>query len=70
MEEGIKQHIPHKVAKTRDGDPWITHKIRSLIRKWDRQYKRKKATKNQKDLEQFKSTKALVQKKLRQAYWK
>ena len=40
------------------------------MRKRDKQFARKKATKTQKDQESFKRTKALIQKKLRQAYWR
>jgi hypothetical protein len=70
LQEGIKQNIPHKTAKAKDGNPWITREIKRLIRKRDKLYTRKKTTKTRKDQESFKHLKALVQKKIRQAYWK
>ena len=36
INKGIDRHIPHKVCKSKDNLPWITPRIRKLIKKRDR----------------------------------
>ena len=45
LEELIKIHIPHKIARRKDSPPWIT----SDIKKLDRLYKRKKKSEDKKN---------------------
>ena len=70
LEELVKSHIQHKMAKRRDSSPWITPEIKKLIRKRERLYKRKKKLGNTKSTEKFKIIKRKVQRELRRAYWK
>jgi hypothetical protein len=85
LEELVKSHIQHKMAKRRDSSPWITPEIKNkrrdsspwitpeikkLIRKRERLYKRKKKLGNTKSTEKFKIIKRKVQRELRRAYWK
>ena len=32
----VKDHIPHKTAKSKDSHPWINNDIRKLIKRRDR----------------------------------
>ena len=70
LEELVKSHIQHKMAKRRDSSPWITPEIKKFIRKRERLYKRKKKLGNTKSTEKFKIIKRKVQRELRRAYWK
>ena len=38
----IKEHVPHKIAKVKDSLPWINTETKKLIRKRDRLYKKMK----------------------------
>ena len=42
----IKDHVPHKVAKAKDSLPWINTKTKKLIRKRDKLYRKMKKTGN------------------------
>ena len=70
LEELIKIHILHKIARRKDTPPWITSDIKKLIKKRDRLYKRKKKSEDKKITEQFKVVNRTVQRELRRAYWK
>ena len=65
----IDDHVPNKLVKRKDGFRWITREIRNLIKKRDRYYKKKKTSADQKHTTQYKNSKHIIQKKLRQAYW-
>jgi hypothetical protein len=69
LEAGVKQHVPHKTAKTKDSLPWITRSIKRLIRRRDAIYIKNKQSGTGKYLKTFKDLKSQVQKQLRQAYW-
>jgi len=49
LDNSIKNNIPHKRAKYKDGYPWINRDLRRLIRKRYRSYKRKKKSGNKAD---------------------
>ena len=51
LEELVKSHIPHKMAKRRDSSSWIIPEIKKLIRKRDRLYKRTKKSGDKKSTE-------------------
>ena len=70
LELSIKKNIPSKMAKKKDGFPWITADIKRLIKKRDRWYKRKKKSKHSKDIARFKELKRKTQQEIRKAYWK
>jgi ATP-dependent helicase YprA (DUF1998 family) len=69
LEEIVKKHVPHKIAKTKESLPWITPDIRKLIRKRDRLYKQNKKSGNTTTAKKFKDIKRKVQRELRRAYW-
>ena len=69
LEKNINKNIPLKTARSKDGLPWMTTELRTLIKKRDRLYKKKKKYADPKHIEEFKTMKHLVQKKSRQAYW-
>jgi hypothetical protein len=51
----IKDHVPHKIAKVKDSLPWINIEAKTLIRKRDRLYKKmKKKTGNLDTKKKFK----------------
>ena len=69
LQESINNHVPQKIAKSKDKFPWITKEIKQMIRRRDRMYKRKKKIQPSGRYQQVKKLKQLVQRKMRQAYW-
>ena len=69
LQESINNHVPQKIAKSKDEFQWITKEIKQMIRRRDRMYKRKNKSNHQDDINKFKKVKQLVQRKMRQAYW-
>ena len=77
LQKGIKDHIPTKTHKKREGLPFVTKTIQRLIRKRDRAYKRKQEARKsnqepqvrRKLNKEFEDLKRNVQKELRRAYW-
>jgi hypothetical protein len=69
LEEIVKKHVPHKIAKTKESLPWITPDIRKLTLKRDRLYKQNKKSGNTTTAKKLKDIKRKVQKELRRAYW-
>ena len=53
LDNSIKNNIPHKTAKNKDGYPWINRDLKRLIRKRDRSYKRKKKSGNKADKNKY-----------------
>ena len=70
LEKSIDVNVPQKIARKKDGSPWITPDIKRLIRKRDRWYKRKKISRNSRDEAKFKELKRHTQREIRKAYWK
>ncbi len=77
-EKGLKKHIPHKIAKQKDGLPWITPQIKRLMRKRDRLYKKTKkrntsfnrSTNSYQSLDKkYRDLKGHIQKEIRKGYW-
>jgi len=69
LDNSIKNNIPHKTAKNKDGYPWINRDLKRLIRKRDRSYKRKKKSGNKADKNKYEKLKHETQRQLRKAYW-
>ncbi|CAG2244129.1 unnamed protein product [Mytilus edulis] len=67
--KAVKDHIPHKTAKTKDGHPWVTMETKRLIRKRDRLYKKSKKSGNTSIAKKYKEVKHQVQKSIRKSYW-
>ena len=56
LHTAIEKHVPHKCCSSRNKPPWISAKIRNLLRSRDRLYlKSKQARKNNKDSIKHKS---------------
>ena len=70
LESGIKQHIPDKLCKERNSQPWITHAIKKKIKKRDRCYKKYKKTSDIKQKETYQQLKHEIQRDKRNQYWK
>jgi hypothetical protein len=70
LDNRIKNNIPHKTAKNKDGYPWINRDLKRLIRKRDRSYKRKKKSGNKAVKNKYNKLKHETQRQLRKAYWK
>ena len=66
---GIETFIQHKRTKSKDSCPWIDHKLKTLLRRKNRAYKKSKATGRTTDEQRFQDLKRTAQKELRQAYW-
>ncbi|CAG2244059.1 unnamed protein product [Mytilus edulis] len=67
--KAVKDHIPHKTAKTKDGHPWVTMETKRLIRQRDRLYKKSKKPGNASLAKKYKEVKHQVQKSIRKSYW-
>ena len=67
----MEKYIPHKpIRGNRKSKPWITRTIRALHRKKNKLFKKQRATKGSKDIDNYQNMKAKVQRAERQAYWK
>ena len=66
----MEKHIPHKTIRgDKKPKPWINRSIRALHRKRDKLFKKQRSSKRSKDISNYKTMKARVQKAERQAYW-
>ncbi|XP_033750637.1 uncharacterized protein LOC117334902 [Pecten maximus] len=70
VSECIREFIPHRNAKSKDGNPWITPKIKRLISTKFRLYKKMKKSGRTEDRDKYKLLKSNTQKLIRQSYWK
>ena len=62
LEKGIEKYIPHRTAKSYNGLPWLTSRLKKLIAKRDSMFVKSKKTGNDNDKKAFKSPKAETQK--------
>lgn len=71
MESSVKSNTPCKIAKNKDGYPWINIDLKRLINRRDSAYKRKKKSGNMADKERYmyQTLKQETQRQLRKAYW-
>ena len=69
LEKGIKDHIPHKLCKLQNSQPWINNNIRQMIKRRDRFYKKFKTTNDPTIKEKYKLLKHKIQRDLRTQYW-
>ena len=67
--EGIEKFIPHKLTRSRDSSPWISHDLRRKIRKRNRAFSACKRHGRITDEEKFIKLKREVQRELRKEYW-
>ena len=66
----IQQFIPHKTARNKTSQPWITPGIRQLISKRDRKYRLMKKTGSAELREEVKILRRTIQRQIRRGYWK
>ena len=66
----IQKFIPHKTARTKSSQPWITPGIRQLINRWDRKYRKMKKTGSAELREEVKVLRRTIQRQIRRSYWK
>ena len=69
LEKGIKDHVPHKLCKAKNSQPWINNNIRHMIKRRDRFYKKFKTTNDPSVKEKYKLLKHEIQRDLRTQYW-
>jgi hypothetical protein len=69
LESGIKKFIPHRMARRKQSIPWLSGKIKRLIKKRDAKYKESRKDHTGKSTKAFKHLKAEVQRETRRAYW-
>ena len=69
IEEGVELFVPHKVARSKNSQPWITSEIKRLMCKRDRLHKAKMKSGNKDTLKAFKELKHRIQKEIRRSYW-
>ncbi|KAK3087114.1 hypothetical protein FSP39_001879 [Pinctada imbricata] len=60
----VENNVPHKMITYKHRLPWVTDKLRRLINKKNKAYRKRKENPNK-----FKDLKKTVQKELRNAYW-
>ncbi|MCG7866607.1 MAG: reverse transcriptase family protein, partial [Candidatus Thiodiazotropha taylori] len=67
---GMQKYIPSKMIKgNKVKKPWVNRKVKSLMAKQRKLFKKKKKAKNSKTERAYKTVKASVQREERQAYW-
>ena len=64
----VDKHIPKKTISGKPHLPWITHKIKRLIRQKQRRYKVAKEHNTQQDWEKFRSLRKTIHKELRKEH--
>ena len=76
IQEGIANDIPHKMLRRKGNLPWVTSRIRKLIRQRDRLCRRYRTLQNETDRllqpnieEQIRQLKGKIQAETRKAYW-
>ncbi|XP_066272290.1 uncharacterized protein [Branchiostoma lanceolatum] len=62
-------HIPHKVARTKTDQPWVTPSIRKLINRRNRKYRQMKKTGSASLREEVKVLRHTIQRQIRRSYW-
>ena len=66
----MTRYIPTKLIKgNKLKKPWIDKKVRSLIRRRDKLFRRMQKTKTEGDVRKYKECKRHLQKSERQSYW-
>jgi len=68
--KGIEKFIPSKMSKSKVGYPWIDLEIKRLIRKREKLFHKARKSKDPSTQKHYKNFRAMVQKKIRDAYWK
>ncbi len=69
LQSAIKQHVPHRRSSNRDRPPWITQKVRRLIRSRNRLFKKIQQHSTDARRERLKTLKKSIQKASKEAYW-
>ena len=67
--KAIEKFVPHRTASTRDRPPWITPKIKKLIRSRDHLFKKNATKPKTSRREKLKTLKKTIQKETKKAYW-
>jgi len=69
LQTATKSHIPTRTSRGGRDKPWVTCKLRRMIRKRDRLFTKQRKTTARYDKEQYLEMKAVVQKEMRRNYW-
>jgi len=69
ISDSVKNNIPHRQTRHKDGYPWIGPDLKRLIKKQGKLYKTKKKTGDPYHKQRYLDIKHQVQKLTRQAYW-
>ena len=65
----VVKFIPHKTARPKPCQPWVTPSIRKLINRRDRTYRKMKKTGSEDLRTEVKNLRRTVQRQLRRSYW-
>ena len=65
----MDEFIPKKRINNKHQIPWVTHKIKKMIRKKNKIHSKLKSSKSAKIMKQYKAIKHRLQKDMRIAYW-
>jgi len=69
LNEATKCHIPTRRSRGGKDKPWITCRLKRMIRKRDRLYRKQRKTTERHDKENYYEMKNLVQREMRKSYW-
>ena len=69
VQGGIDKWIPHRVAKRRDGAPWISASTKKLIARRVRLFKAQRKSFSPERAEKLKALKSSIQREIRREHW-
>ena len=69
LHAAVKKFIPHKTARPKTCQPWVTTSIRKLINRRDRTYRKMKKTGSEDLRTEVKNLRRTVQRQLGRSYW-
>jgi hypothetical protein len=78
LHDGVKKFIPHKTCKNKDGLPWMTPQIKTMIKKKNRLSYKKRKSRNfdrssasyQTMADKLRQLNSTIQREMRRAYWR
>jgi hypothetical protein len=68
LEQAIQKFVPSRTLKSKSGLPWISKKIKSMIRKKEKLYRKMRQSKSQIDTDKFRQMRHKCQSEIRKAY--
>ena len=70
LQDSMKKHIPSKTPRQKSSYPWFTYKIKKIVRRRDRLYRKWKKARNPQLDKEINSLNRKIQTEMRQSYWR